>query len=108
MRLKLKKSEGEVTKLLRAAKPLYGVGNGRKTRTMIDAVRDAYFGLRNPSSLGDWRWAGAMAALDEAVGRSGVIGGFQAWEDEEGRTIEERLAAFDRAIEAAAPERTTD
>lgn len=97
--------ESNITRvLLRAARPLYAVADGRKTRSMIDALRDALFSFNDwplPQSLHYQTWRAAIETLDDVTDSAGRIGGFQVWEVTDGRTVEECRAAFDRAIELA-------
>lgn len=82
--------------LLEKALPLYAVADGRRVRKMIDAVRDALPDLNNYRV-----WRLALDALTEATKSKGVINGFQSWECQEGRTIEECRRAMRRAIPIA-------
>lgn len=86
----------QAPELLRDALPLYAVADGHKTRTMIDAVRAALPDVWNSGQ----EWFDAMTALSEATDKT-LLNGFQTWETQEGRTIEECREAFQRAIPIA-------
>lgn len=83
--------------LLKRAQPLYAVADGRKARTMIDAVRDA---MPNPNHNYD-SWRIALDSLTEASGSKDLLGEFQEWERQSGRTVEECREVFTRAIPIA-------
>lgn len=85
------------SELLKRATPLYAVADGRKSRSMIDAVRDA---MPNVHENYD-SWRTALDSLTEAAEASGLFCGFQSWEVQQGRTVEECRAVFVRAVPIA-------
>jgi hypothetical protein len=90
--------------LLEKAAGLYSIADGKKTRSMIDAVRDVYVEEHSGASFnGDSVWRMALESLSEATNPK-LINGFQTWETQEGRTIEECREAFALAIPIAKKE----
>lgn len=83
--------------VLERAIPLYAVADGRKTRLLIDAVRDAMLDALNNYGA----WSEAMEALTIASESQELFGGFQAWEHQDGRTIEECRKALRRSVKIA-------
>lgn len=79
--------------VLQRAASLYGVSNGQRMRTMIDAVRDAMPDLNNYEV-----WDEALDALTQAT-KSGLS--YYEWETSVGRTTEECRTVIKRAIPIA-------
>lgn len=78
---------------------LCDVGNGRRARSMIDAIRDA-LPVINRTAWNvsySYEWSPLMSILDEATASDS----FQVWDREEGRTHEQRIAAFKRCVRIA-------